>query len=272
MIRTRARFFALCLSLLILTALISPAQASFHDARIVEIYPGIGGNPDAQYIIIMAFSNLQNQFSGVRVSVFDSTGSELPFFATFASNLPSTSTSQRSILVATQEAVDTIGITPDQLAAGSLDPNGGMVCFEKGTRPFHSVLDCLKYGSYSGADNPLSPAGTPAPLPPLGSALRRDYGILLTAADDTNDSLADMIITGPGAENFAGIGISRLAVSHDGFDAAKLDWVGDVASYTVHISADVAAVRTSVEVDTVLGLSYFASADINTVTYYIIKP
>ncbi len=275
MIRTRAPFFALIF--LVLAAVISPAYASFYFARIVEVSTGVAGHPDAQYIVIMPHANSQNVFASVRVIAFNSTGAALPSFATFAGNLNSINTNQHSILVATQKAVDLLGITPDQLATGSLTPEGGMVCFERGAFPLVTVPDCVKYGNYTGANHSQSAAGTPAPVIPLGSVLRRDFSannpVILEAADDTNDSLADFFITGPRAENFAGVGISGLVLSDTG-GVIRLDWVGDVGSYTVHKTDDPSTVRDSLEVTSVMGTTYVDPTpdEFPGVSYYFIKP
>jgi hypothetical protein len=95
----------------------------------------------------------------------------------------------RTILIAPGQ-VD--GVNPDVTHSLSFGSPGGAVCFE--------TIDCVSYGSFSGAVLP-SPAGTPVPGYPTsdpGQSLTRriDRGCAteLEASDDTNDSASDFTI------------------------------------------------------------------------------
>ena len=230
------------LSVLLLIAFSSPVQASFHFARIAEIFTGTAAHPDAQYIVIVPHSDLQTLFSTVQVTVYDAVGAQLPDFAVFMANLPMTTTNQRSILVATPTAISILGIVPDQLALGSL-PASGIVCFRKSS----TIPDCVSYGNYTGSTSAGgSQAGPPASSIPSGAALRRDFGAngTLEALDDTHNSAADFDLSGPDAENFAGLRISALGVSESG-GTITLNWTGNAPLYTVHKTDDPATVRSS---------------------------
>ena len=131
----------------------SPARATFDLVRIVEICRGTAAHPNAQYIVIMPFANLQTAFAGAQVTVWDSTGVQQLNFATFSSNLTcgiGCSTNQRRILVATPSAISVYGIRPDQTSDlfGVL-PDSGVVCFEKMVLSL-VVPDCVSYGNYTG--------------------------------------------------------------------------------------------------------------------------
>ena len=70
--------------LLVALALSAPVHATFHFARIAEVYTGNAAQPNAQYVIIVAHSNLQNQFAGVEVEVYSATGAPMALTMTAA--------------------------------------------------------------------------------------------------------------------------------------------------------------------------------------------
>jgi len=260
-----------CAGLFVTLGLQLPVLASFHFAEIVEINLGTATDPTAQYIVIMPHSDFQNLFSGVEIKVFDSAGNALPNFAIIGANLPSTSTNQQSILVATASAQTVHGVVPDALATGAL-PQDGLICFKKGPQ----VPDCVSYGGYAGLTNVGgSEAGPPAPAPPDGSVLRRDISAnnpsLLEALDDTDRSVDDFFVTGPGLQNFAGAKTSVLSVSGN----VTLSWVnGTAANYTIHKTGDCSTTRGSplVEITSLTSWPDPNPGLFPGLTCYIVKP
>ncbi len=251
--------------------LATPAtHATFHFARVVEIFGGTAAHPDADYIVIKAHSNQQNQFLGVAVEVYDAQGNALPDFGIFTSNLPSTLTNQRSILMAAPEAAMILGITPDGMASRTL-PESGVVCFRKGA----SVPECVAYGNYTGPSNVGgSEAGPPAALMLSGVALLRDLGVdgVLQSTDDTNNSKNDFDLGGMAAENFAGVKTSELTISKLG--GIRLAWTSTASSYTVHKTDDPAMVRGSAPFAT-QSTTFLLDPNPNqfsSLTCYLIKP
>ncbi len=221
------------------------AHATFHFARIVEVFGGTAADPDADYIVIKAHANLQNKFLGVRVEVYDAQGNQLPDFGMFLSDLPSGLTNQKSILMATPQAQQMLGINPDASASGTL-PESGVVCFHKGIQ----TPDCVSYGNFTGNTGVGgSQAGPPAAPMPSGSALRRDLGAdgLLQDADDTDNSSEDFDLGGIAAENFAGTRTSELALNKVG-SIIRLSWNETADSFTIPKTDDPAAVRSSAPV------------------------
>jgi hypothetical protein len=164
----------------------APAAATFHEIMIREIYPGSGGQTDAEYIELQMWSAGQNLVSGHSISVFNAAGMPLSP-ATFA-NTAANGANQSTLVAATPAAESAFGIIADVgLTPGQLDPTGGAVCWES--------FDCAAWGNFSGSLS--SPAGPPAaPLGiPDGMALRRTIApgcaTLLEEPDDTNNSAAD---------------------------------------------------------------------------------
>jgi hypothetical protein len=272
--RRLGTWFALLLAVALSTILATPAWASFHLARIVEIHTGSAQYPNAQYVVILPYANLQNQFATVRVTVYDSGGSQLTDFATFAVNLPSTTTNQVPILVANAAAVGLFGIQPEQVASGTL-PASGMICFQRGI----TVPDCVSYGNYTGSSTAGgSSVVNPEPAPPNGMSMQRDLGGdgVLQFSDDTNDADADFFSDPPSPSNFEGIVISDLTVQKSGA-AIELSWTGNPISVatTIHKTGDPTTVRNSAMVDTVVNDNTWGDpnpAQFAGLTCYLVKP
>ncbi len=267
-----ARFLTgAALSCFLSIALTPTAYATFHFARIVEVFGGTTADPDADYIVIKAHANLQDEFLGVRVEVYDAQGNQLPDFGMFLSDLPSNVTNQKSILMATPQAQQMLGIAPDGGATGTL-PQSGVVCFQKGIQ----TPDCVSYGNFTGNTGVGgSQAGPPAPPMPSGSALRRDLGAdgLLQAGDDTDNSSEDFDLGGVAAENFAGTRTSELALSKVG-SIIRLSWTDTADSFTIHKTDDPATARNSAPVAAQAGIVF---VDPNPdqfpgLTCYVVKP
>ncbi|HXQ89489.1 MAG TPA: hypothetical protein VN733_07590, partial [Solirubrobacterales bacterium] len=114
--------------------------------------------------------------------------------STFAANVAA-GDSQSTILVATAQAAEQLGVAPDATLdqPAKLVAAGGAVCWDD--------LDCVSWGGFKGslpspAGSPAAPGGIPA-----GSALQRTItrgcATNLSAADDSDDSAADFALVQP---------------------------------------------------------------------------
>ena len=171
-----------------------PALATFHEMMVREVYPGSTAHPNSQYVELQMWSARQNLVGGHQITVYDKSGSSVGA-ATFAHDV-SGDANQSTLLAATPEAESEFGLTADAgLTPGLLDPTGGAVCWES--------LDCVSWGSFSGAKTP-SPTGSPASPDgiPDGMALRRTIELgcatLLEPGDDRDNSVADFAAVFPG--------------------------------------------------------------------------
>lgn len=173
-------------ALLGLAALAWPASslATFHEMSIREVY---AGTPKSQYVELQMWAAGQNFVGGHQLKTYSSTGT-VTSTSTFANDVAN-GANQSTILLATPGAEAEFGVTADTgLAAGSLDPNGGAVCWE--------TLDCVAWGSFAGfVGSAPSPVGSPAAAIPAGMALRRTIApgcaTLLEESDDHDNSAAD---------------------------------------------------------------------------------
>src|SRR5262245_60965150 len=57
-----------------------PVQASFHEMKIREIFPGTAGLPNAQYVMLQMYSAGQNLVGGHFIRVYDASGGTLGTF------------------------------------------------------------------------------------------------------------------------------------------------------------------------------------------------
>jgi len=187
--RKRAILIAV-LTTLALQALSTSALATFHEMSIREVY---AGSPESQYVELQMWAPGQNLVGGHVLKTYSASGGTTST-STFAGDVPN-GANQSTILLATPGAEAEFGVAADtSLTAGSLDPNGGAVCWEN--------LDCVSWGSFSGfAGTAPSPTGTPAPAIPAGMALRRTIApgcaTLLEPTDDHDNSAADFTTVFP---------------------------------------------------------------------------
>ncbi len=185
--RRRAILIAVLSALALLTSS-SAALATFHEMSIREVY---AGSPESQYVELQMWAAGQNFVAGHVLKTYSAAGTTT---STFAGDVPN-GANQSTILLATPGAEAEFGVSADTaLAAGSLDPNGGAVCWE--------TLDCVSWGSFGGFAGPApSPTGTPAPAIPAGMALRRTIApgcaTLLESSDDHDNSAADFALVFP---------------------------------------------------------------------------
>jgi hypothetical protein len=162
------------------------ALATFHVMQVREVYPGSTANPDSEYVELQMWAADQNLVAGHVLRSYDAAGDPVSS-AAFAANVPD-GVNQSTLLLATPQAESQFGVAADaSLAAGSLAPGGGAVCWE--------AIDCVAWGSFSGTLP--SPAGAPAAAAgiPDGMALRRSISrgcpTALDFEDDRDDSAAD---------------------------------------------------------------------------------
>ena len=175
------RAITLTLLLLVTGVAAQSASASFHLTKISEIRAG-----SSPFIEIEMYAPGQNFFGGHAATTYASDGSVLD---TVPLQDVANGEKHHTILIAPGQ-VD--GVDPDVTHSLSFGAPGGAVCFE--------TIDCVSYGSFSGAGLP-SPSGTPVPGYPTsdpGRSLTRriDRGCPteLEASDDTNDSAADFTV------------------------------------------------------------------------------
>lgn len=189
----------------------APAAASFHLMQIREVYPGSVVSTEAEYVELQMWASGQNLVAGHVVRSYDAAGN-VTGTSSFAHDAAG-GANQSTLLLATPQAEAQFGVAADaSIAAGSLSPTGGAVCWE--------ALDCVAWGSFGGALP--SPAGTPAAPGgiPDGMALRRSIAggcaTSLDPADDNDNSAADFTVVFPSprpnsvppAEHACGTGVT----------------------------------------------------------------
>ena len=173
-----------------------PVAADFHLMLVVEVFPGVAGSPNAQYVELQMYSPGQNVVGGHTVHFFNAAGTEIGTL-TFPMNVPN-GADLASILIATAEAQSLFGVAADLTMTPLIDPSGGKVCWA-------GVTDCVAWGNYTG-----SSAGVGAPFSPggltLGQAMQRriDGGFdptRLDGGDDSGDSATDFVAAAPTPRN-----------------------------------------------------------------------
>lgn len=175
-----------------------PAQATFHEISIREVYPGSVLAPDSDYVVLQMYVGGQQFVNGQSLRAYNAGGTVVGTF-TFGANVGK-GESQRTILIGDDGVDDAFGVTPDLVNASfSLDPAGGAVCWA-------STIDCVSWGAFNGSTP--SAAGAPADGLsgiPNGMALRRSTApgcpTLLEGGDDSNDSATDLVDATPQPRN-----------------------------------------------------------------------
>jgi len=193
------------LALATFLAAAAPAQGA-SPLKIREVFPGsttYGVN--AEYVMLQMTADGQGDIDGQVLRFYNSAGS-LASTHTIPSDVANGG-SQRTVLLATQEAVDE-GLTPSadfNMGSGTdrMGPSGGAVCL---TGAGLGAEDCVTWGSiplfdplFGGfPDAQTANAGTIAD----GLALRRKLtggcATYLDGADDTSNSASDFAQTSPG--------------------------------------------------------------------------
>jgi hypothetical protein len=180
-----------------------PARATFHQVMVKEVFAGTPAAPNAQYVVLQAWTEFQNAVANHVVRVFDASGVQIQSF-TFAGPV-AVSDNQMTMLLATAEAAALFGVAADLTMSSAVIPAaGGKVCWEN--------IDCVAWGTYQAA---AADATVGAPVNPDGGiprcqAIRRrlDGGTpgILDLADDSNDSAQDFeVVDDPLPRNNAGL-------------------------------------------------------------------
>lgn len=187
----------------------TPARAAVHLIKITKVFPGTPAQPAAQWVELQMYGAGQIFTNGTSIEVYDAANVQLGRF-TFTSNV-AVGTNQAKILMATTEAATSLGVTPDAIMMPVLPRRGGKVCFNGGGFGF---IDCVAWGDHPGsaAGGTGANVGPPvAPLVgmPLGLGLVRRLDVaggatVLDAADDRNDSAADLRLALEAPTNNAG--------------------------------------------------------------------
>ncbi len=170
------------------------ASATFHLMQIREVYPGSVANPGAEYVELQMWAEDQNHVAGHVLRTYNAAGGPTGAFA-FPADVAH-GADQSTLVLATAAAEAEFGFAGDApiTPPDRLDPAGGAVCWE--------AIDCVSWGSFSGALP--SPAGAPASPAgiPDGMALRRTIALgcatLLEPFDDRDNSAADFSPSFPG--------------------------------------------------------------------------
>ncbi len=196
------------LAALLTLVLAAPAQATFHEISIREVYPG--GSDDASYVELQMWAPGQNFVATHHLVAYSANGSVNEDFA-FTTDVAK-GANQSTILVADTD----YGVVFDERPAPdasdedlNLSPAGGAVCWTEGSPP-----DCVAWGNFTGplpahlpafkVGNPASPGGVTA-----GKALRRSIAkgcatlLDVPPTDDGDDSATDFSEVEPDPRNNA---------------------------------------------------------------------
>jgi hypothetical protein len=170
----------------------APASATFHLMQIREVYPGSSTAPEAEYVELQMWQPGQNLVEGHFLRSYDAAGN-VSGTSSFTHDVTGTA-NQSTLLLATPQAEAQFGVAADaSLAAGSLSPAGGAVCWE--------TIDCVAWGNFSGtlpspAGAPAAPAGIPDGMA-LRRSISRGCATLLDPPDDSDNSAADFATVFP---------------------------------------------------------------------------
>jgi hypothetical protein len=190
----RRRFFASVGTFVAALLLAAPAaQATFHEIKVREVYPGAGND---SYVELQMYAAGQNFVATHSLKLYDSSGA-LAHTSTFSSSVTN-GANQATILVGDTNTQANLGVVPDLVDEGlNVSAAGGAACWNAGGIP----ADCVAWGSFSGGGALEAATGTSAGTPvssggiAAGKAIRRTIApncpTLLEAADDTNDSATD---------------------------------------------------------------------------------
>jgi cysteine-rich repeat protein len=189
--------------------------ADHHLVKVVEVFPGTEAQPNAQYVVIQAYSSGQQLMGGHGFVFTDANGTVIGSF-TFPADLSPTAPSQTKFLAATAEAAALFGVTADLTIQPVMPRGGGRVCFDTDTTG--TARDCVAWGGYTGPAVIAGPGGANiGPGTPFaqalglrrGEAMKRRLDICMGATtlescDDTQVSSADFVSGPPAPQNFAG--------------------------------------------------------------------
>jgi hypothetical protein len=174
------------------TALAAPSASAvggFHFIKIREVSVG-GANPDAAFVELQMYAPGQSNIAGHTVSFYDETGVLLPGGTFPLGSDVANGDNQRSVLLGGPAVTPAPDYPANIGAVAATYGPGGAVCFDN--------LDCVGWGSFTGAASLPSPPGPNAPAMPSGSSLERSIALgcqtLLEDFDDTDSSQADFFV------------------------------------------------------------------------------
>lgn len=170
---------------LALAVCIAPAYASFHNFRIDQVYTNADGS--VQYVVMReAFgTNGENFWAGQRLETTSTTGTKQQLV--FPSNLPSSATAGRKVLIATGGFAALNLVTPDYtipsgfipVGGGKLDYASGVDEITFGALPTDGATAIDRNGNHVAA-TPTNFAGNTATLtapPPAGGPDLNQHGL-----------------------------------------------------------------------------------------------
>ena len=212
----RRRTCAVVIALWGVLGFATAAKALFHLAVIDEILTSYGGDPNVQFIEMRMLAGSQNLVSNSVFAAFDASGTYIGDILVVPTNVANSGNGVRW-LIGTSAFQTASGLAPDFIMpAGVLPTAGGMVCFGGGggslpqnpptwsRTNFATYVDCVAYGTYTGASNILT--GTPTMLNGDGHSLQR--------STNTFDNATDFACADPSTpQNNAGTSASMAATS-----------------------------------------------------------
>ena len=99
------------------------ASATFHEVKIVEVFPGTAAQPNAQFVVLQAWAANQNLVNGHSLIVFDASGATVGTF-TFDHNV-AVFANQMKMFIATPEAATLFNLPVDQsMTSPAINPLG----------------------------------------------------------------------------------------------------------------------------------------------------
>jgi hypothetical protein len=179
------RTLACCLAF-VAAALAWPAHASFHLFRIDQVFSNADGS--VQYVVMreVTGSNGENFWADNRLETTSTSGAKQQFV--FPTNLPSTSTANRSVLIATNGFAALGLVTPDYIVPNGFIPVGG------GKLDYASGTDEITFAALpTDGGTAIDRNGTPVPATPRNFAGASET---LTASVPTSLDLDQHGLTG----------------------------------------------------------------------------
>ena len=136
-----------------------------------EVVGSWQGDTDIQYLELRMVADGQNGIAGAALIFDDASASDAGRRTAFFTQNVARGVQNAKILVASMKAGDLSGVVPDALLpAGFLRPTAGRVCYAVYSPSGLSVVDCIAYGQFTGANGSF---GAPTPLTPDNRALQR---------------------------------------------------------------------------------------------------
>ena len=205
----------------------SSAAANHHRLRITEVFGGVPGRENAQFVELQMFTAGQEVVHDASLNFFDPAGGALGSDV-FPSDVANDADNAH-VLAATPQAASFFGITPDMTMTDLINRPAGRLDY-KG-RPGSATPGLLDAFSWGGTGFTGDSTGTGTPFAPLqlGISAHRDLsgGSVpgeLDTGDDTADSAADFVSGQPSPTNNAGATTDRATiVSRPGGGMIKVD-------------------------------------------------